>query len=54
MALTFGDLAKAIDDANVRVVKAPGRRLPNNGDSPRGALLDALNKLLAEKEGTNG
>ena len=47
MSITYVELYNAVELANVRVVKKPNLKL--NGDSPMGALLDQLNKLLEEK-----
>jgi hypothetical protein len=43
----LAELVRALDDARVNVIKRP---LPVNGESPRAALLDALNRLLTKKE----
>jgi hypothetical protein len=47
--LSYSDLAQAIARAKVRVGKLPLEHV--NGETPVGALLDALNQIIAEKEG---
>lgn len=49
--LTFGELTRVLDDARVKVIKLPMQSV--NGETPREALLDALNRLLARKAKEN-